>query len=112
MIFASTVRIFVASEPVDGRKSFDSLAAIVKQGLKRDPLDGSLFLFRSKSGKRAKALAWDRTGFLILHKRLEAGVFRFPSDDGASIEIDFAQLRMLLDGIQLGVEGRRKKAAP
>lgn len=105
------IRIFVASEPVDGRKSFDSLAAIVKQVLKREPLSGDLFLFRNRQGHRAKALAWDRTGYLLIHKRLENGVFRFPAGDGTSIEVDATQLRMLLDGIPLGVPPRRGHAA-
>lgn len=112
LIFAPTVLIFVALEAVDGRKSFDSLAAIVKSALKKEPLDGSLYLFRSKSGKRAKALAWDRTGFLIIHKRLESAVFRFPETDEPSIEIDSEQLRMLLDGIQLGVQRHSRNAQP
>jgi transposase len=101
------LRIFVACEPVDGRKSFDSLAAIVKDVLKRDPLEGSLFVFRNKSGHRCRCLLWDRTGWLMILKRLESSIFRFPSADEASIEIDAGQLRMLLDGIELGVRAPR-----
>lgn len=106
------VRIFVACDPVDGRKSFDSLAAIVKSTLKKAPLDGSIFVFRNKSGHRCRCLVWDRTGWMMLLKRLESGIFRFPSADGASVEIDAGQLRMLLDGIELGVRvsGKRSEA--
>jgi transposase len=96
-------RIFVACDPVDGRKGFDSLAAIVKSVLKREPLEGSIFVFRNKSGHRCRCLVWDRTGWMMLLKRLESGIFRFPSGDQASIEIDAGQLRMLLDGIEMGV---------
>ena len=103
-------RIFLASDAVDGRKSFDSLAAIVKSVLKREPLEGSIFVFRNKTGHRCRCLVWDRTGWLMLLKRLESGIFRFPSGDGASIEIDAGQLRMLLDGIELGVRIPRKSA--
>jgi transposase len=101
------IRIFVACEPVDGRKSFDTLAAIVKDVLKCDPLQGSLYVFRNKSGHRCRCLMWDRTGWLMILKRLESSIFRFPSAEGASIEIDAGQLRMLLDGIELGVRAPR-----
>ena len=102
-------RIFVACDPVDGRKSFESLAAIVKSALKREPLEGSIFVFRNKTGHRVRCLAWDRTGWLMLLKRLESGIFRFPSADTASIEIDAGQLRMLLDGIEMGVRAPEKR---
>jgi len=100
-------RIFVACDPVDGRKSFDSLVAIVKSVVKREPLEGSIFVFQNKTGHRCRCLVSDRTGWLMLLRRLESGIFRFPSGDAASIEIDAGQLRMLLDGIELGVRAPR-----
>jgi transposase len=102
------VRIFVASEPTDLRRSFDGLAAIVKHTLKRDPLSGDLFVFRNKVGRRVKALLWDRTGWVLLYKRLESGVFRFPEGADGALEVDVQQLRMLLDGVMLGPRGRRR----
>jgi transposase len=103
-------RIFVACEPVDGRKSFDSLAAIVKTVLKKEPLAGSIFVFRNKTGHRCRCLAWDRTGWMMLLKRLESSIFRFPASDSASVEIDQGQLRMLLDGIELGVRPPQRRS--
>ena len=50
------VRIFVASETIDGRRSFDGLAAIVKQVLKRKPLSGDLYVFRNRTSRLAKHL--------------------------------------------------------
>jgi transposase len=100
-------RIFVACEPVDGRKGFDSLAAIVKTVLKKEPQEGSIFVFRNKSGHRCRCLVWDRTGWMMLLKRLESSIFRFPDSDVGSVEIDTGQLRMLLDGIELGVRAPR-----
>ena len=104
------VRIFIASETVDGRKSFDGLAGIVKQVLKREPLSGDLYVFRNRTSKRAKALLWDRTGWVLIYKRLESGCFRFPYNEDGSVEVDANQLRMLLDGIELGYRPRRKVA--
>ena len=59
------VRIFVASESIDGRRSFDGLAAIVKETLKKNPLAGDLYVFRNRTAKRMKALLWDRTGWIL-----------------------------------------------
>src|SRR2546421_333170 len=64
--------------------------------------------FRNREGHRAKALLWDRTGWLLIYKRLENGVFHFPVGEDGVVEIDAGQLRMLLDGIELGVASRRK----
>ena len=105
------VRIFIACEPADLRRSFDGLAAITKNSLKHDPLSGDLFVFRNRAGQRCKALLWDRTGWLMLYKRLEKGIFRFPVTEDAAIEIDSGQLRMLLDGIELGVSTRSRMVA-
>ena len=101
------VRIFVASEPADLRKSFEGLAVLAREVVRQDPLQGGLFVFRNKAGRRVKILFWDRTGWALWHKRLETGVFRFPAAEGGSIEIEAMQLRLLLDGIPLGPRVRR-----
>lgn len=101
------IRVMMATEPLDLRKSFDGLAVAVRDALGQDPTGGDLFVFRNRRGHRCKALLWDRTGWIILYKRLESGVFRFPIAATASVEVDAAQLRMLLDGIELGVPRSR-----
>jgi transposase len=100
------LRIFVAAEPVDLRKSFDGLAAVTRGILGHDPMSSHLFVFRNRQGHRCKALLWDRTGWVILYKRLENGRFRFPVADDAAVEVDAEQLRLLLDGIELSVSVR------
>lgn len=105
-----TVRIFLCAAPADLRKSFDGLAALVRQFLGADPLSGHLFVFRNKSGDRLKLLFWDRDGLVIYYKRLEEGTFVFPaSPDGQSVEIRSADLAMLLDGVDLDSVRRRKR---
>jgi transposase len=105
------VRIFIASEPADLRRSFDGLTAMVRDVLHADPLSGHLFVFRGKSARRVKVLYWDRTGFALWHKRLESGAFRFPPADATSFEVSAQQLRLFLDGIQLGGRSKRGAAA-
>jgi transposase len=95
-----SVRVFVASVPVDLRRSFDSLAACTEQLLQQDPLSGHLFVFRNRPGDRVKILYWDRTGYCLWYKRLEKGTFRLPRGPGG-VEISAAELVLLLEGIDL-----------
>lgn len=105
LTFPPTVRIFLCTRPIDCRRSFDGLCALVEQHLLLDPLSGHLFVFRNRTGVRLKILYWDRDGLAIWYKRLEQGVFKFPTlqsltnADGA--EITAADLAMLLEGIDL-----------
>lgn len=95
----SHTRIYLALAPVDMRRSFDGLCAIVAETLKLNPLDGHLFLFRGKSADRVKCLLWDRNGFVIGYKRLEKGSYRWPTATGPVLEISERDLSLLLDGI-------------
>ncbi len=62
------VRIWLAAQPVDLRKSFDSLAALVREGLQGDPLSGDIFVFRNKAADRIKLLIWEEDGYAIWYK--------------------------------------------
>jgi len=100
---AQTARIWLASEATDMRCGFDRLAERVRTVIGEDPLGGHLFVFRSRRGDRLKILVWDRDGFLLWYKRLEAGVFKLPRvDEGArSVELRGSELAMILDGIDV-----------
>jgi transposase len=106
-----TVRIWLAAQPVDLRKSFDSLAALVREGLQGDPLSGDIFVFRNKAADRIKLLIWEEDGYAIWYKRLEAGTFRFPPSPQAQprVEVRAADLVMLLEGIDLSSVKRGKR---
>src|SRR5258708_10439386 len=94
----TSVRIWVATQPTDLRKSFDTLAELVRQQFQLDPLSGQLFVFTNKRADRIKLLYWDEDGFVILYKRLEAGFFRLPRADGAPVQLPAPGLQMLPDG--------------
>ena len=85
------------------RCGFDRLAERVKTVIGQDPLGGHLFVFRSRRGDRLKILIWDRDGFVLWYKRLEAGVFKLPKvEAGAgSVELRASELAMILDGIDV-----------
>jgi transposase len=105
----TSVRIWLATRATDLRKSFDTLAEVVRQQLQGDPLSGQLFVFRNKRGDRVKLLYWDEDGFVIVYKRLEVGTFRFPQAQCAGLEIRAADLHMLLDGVDLDSVNRQKR---
>jgi transposase len=104
------VKIFVALEPVDMRRGFDGLSALVHQTLQQDPLSGHMFLFRNRRRDRLKILYWDGDGYALFYKRLARGTFELPAPQdpqSPSIEIRSSELSMLLDGIEL--QGRRRR---
>ncbi|MGH8238460.1 MAG: IS66 family insertion sequence element accessory protein TnpB [Steroidobacteraceae bacterium] len=93
------IRVHLYGQPVDMRKSFDGLYALTRQQLGKDPLSGELFVFISRRAIQLKVLYFDRTGFCVWSKRLEAG--RFISDWAAvrTREMDWTSLKLLLEGI-------------
>ena len=98
-----SVRIHFATELVDMRNGIDGLRAIVEGTLKKDAYGGHLFVFVGKSKDKVKILFWDRSGFVLYMKRLEKGRFQLPVLDARRkhVEMEPAQLAMLLDGIDL-----------
>jgi transposase len=96
---------------MDLRKSFDSLAAIVRDTLGGDPLSGHIFVFRNRAADRIKLLVWEEDGYAIWYKRLEVGTFRFPlaRDTSPRVEVRAADLVMLLEGIDFSSVKRSKR---
>ena len=105
--------IYIAIEPVDMRKSFDGLAAIVKNHFHHDPLTGHLFVFINRAADRIKVLYWDNDGYALWCKRLEAGRFRIPVaiiGEGKQVAlVSPAQLAMILEGIEPVAVRKRKR---
>ena len=96
-------RVYGYGAPVDLRKGFDGLSAIVEQELGRDPLTGDLYLFVSRDRLRAKVLVWDGTGLCVYAKRLERGRFAclWSAESSASIELTGSELALFLEGSHL-----------
>lgn len=100
IISARQVAVFAYAEPVDMRKSFDTLAALVKEALGEDLLSGSLFLFVSRDRKRAKVLYFDGTGLCLFAKRLEKGKFAPVCDRQRrrSVRLTLSELVQFIEG--------------
>jgi transposase len=110
IMLPSAVRTFLCTRPTDLRKSFDGLTGLVQQYFSQDPLTGHLFLFLNRRRDRIKILYFDRDGLAIWYKRLEAGSFQLPQTTAQdSIELQPAQLAMLLSGIDLRTARQRKR---
>jgi transposase len=98
-----TTRIWLAVEATDMRCGFDRLAERVSAVISHDPLSGHLFVFASRRHERLKILTWDRDGYVLWYKRLEAGVFKLPrvNQGVRSVELRPSELAMMLDGIDM-----------
>lgn len=72
MLNLSAAKIYLCLDPTDMRKSFDTLAAVVREHLQGDPQSGTWFVFRGKQGNRLKILYWDRDGYAVWQKTFES----------------------------------------
>ena len=96
-------------------KSFDGLAAATRSVIGQDPMSGHLFCFLNRKGDRIKILFWDRNGYALYYKRLEAGTFQLPKEvqSGAKqIALESSELSLMLEGIDLRGAKRRKRWQP
>lgn len=102
--FTGGLKVFVALEPCDLRKSFDGLEGLVRERLREEPRSGALFVFVNRRHTRLKVLYWDGTGLWLLMKRLEKGTFSWPKAsqvEGAKLRLAPEAFAMLTDGIDL-----------
>jgi transposase len=94
------VRIFVCTEPLDMRRSFDGLALAARERLGQDPRAGGLFVFANRRANRLKVLWFDRNGYCLLYKRLHRALFHLPRrGDAIGVRIDGRELATLLEGV-------------
>ena len=108
LIGAPTTKIFLATGATDMRKSFDTLAAIVRNELGSDPTSGHVYVFCNKRFDRIKALYFDGSGLWVSAKRLEKGRFAWPDSRDRSIELRSEELAALLGGLDLHTTKRRR----
>ena len=102
--FAGNLRVFLALEPCDMRKSFNGLHDAVFTRLQEDPKSGAIFAFTNKSRTRLKLLYWDGSGLWVMAKRLEKGAFSWPkASDPSKPKLKLAPeaLSLLMDGIDM-----------
>lgn len=114
MLNAAAAKIYLCLDPTDMRKSFDTLAALVRAHLQGDPQSGTWFVFRGKQGNRLKILCWDSDRYPLWQKRLEHGTFEFPKVIGAAagVAISATELALILGGVALSAKRRPRYTKP
>ena len=105
-----STRIFLCTQSVDMRASFDGLSGMVERHFGQNPLCGHLFVFFSRRRDRMKILVWDVDGFILYYKRLEQGTFAWIADAQMlpGSEILASDFALLMAGIN-PVTSRRQK---
>lgn len=94
----------------DMRKGFDGLSGLVISELRRDPTDGSVYLFINRRRDRLKMLVWESGGFMLYYKRLEQGTFELPKQgSGHQLSITWETLVLMITGISLDKICRKKR---
>jgi transposase len=114
-VIPAHVRIFVCTEPVDMRRSFDGLALVAQQRLEHDPRRGGLFVFTNRRANRLKVLWFDDNGYCLLYKRLHRAIFRMPAASDAAhprVCIDATALAELLRGVVRPQRARATNISP
>ena len=106
--FPAAIQVFLCTVPCDMRRSFDGLSMMAEHIVRANPLSGHLFVYCNRRTDRLKILYWDRDGWAIWYKRLEAGTFQYPFSESGRKEIAAWELGILLEGIDLS-RGRRRK---
>jgi transposase len=105
----ATARVYLAAGATDMRKSFDTLAHLVKSVIGENPLSGHLFVFCNRRQNRLKILTWDGSGFWIFSKRLEKGTFAWPAVEPGEtrVELTASALTLILTGVDVNEAEQR-----
>lgn len=108
--FSTKQRYFLYRGITDMRKGFNGLSGLVRDHIDHDLMSGDVFIFFNRRRDRVKLLMWDATGFAVWYKALEAGTFELPdSEQEDSVELEWSQLVMLLEGVELKSIKKRKR---
>lgn len=94
-------QVYLYREPIDFRKSFNGLAAIIEQELGHNPFAGELYAFINRRHTKIKCLFWERNGFVLYYKSLAEETFKWPQPPNELITLSGEQLNWLLDGYNL-----------
>lgn len=97
----ANLRVYLHREPIDFRAGMNSLVTLVEQSMQLDPFARAVYVFRNRQANRLKLLLWERNGFWLMIRRLEADRFAWPRRQQAVIELTTEQLHWLLDGIDI-----------
>jgi transposase len=96
------MRVHLCRDVVDFRKQIRGLSVLVEEELELDPFSSHLFAFCNRRRDHIKLLLWERNGFVLWQKKLEADRFPWPRDRATEvIELKGRELNWLLDGMDV-----------
>ncbi len=101
MHISSSVKVYLALDPTDMRKSINGLSILVEDQLDLNPFSGHLFAFANRARTIVKVLYYDRNGFALWMKRLEKHNFKWPCSESEVMEIGHRELSWLLEGLEV-----------
>ena len=105
----SLTQVYLYSQPIDFRKSFRGISAIIECELGHNPFEGHLYAFTNKQRNKIKCLFWENNGFVLYYKSLEEDKFIWPKSQEDVVTLNGQQINWLLDGLDLSAMKGHKK---
>ncbi|RVP94841.1 IS66 family insertion sequence element accessory protein TnpB [Sinorhizobium meliloti] len=105
------LKVYLHREPIDFRAGINSLAVLVQETMALDPFAPAVFAFCNRRRDRMKLLFFDRSGFVMVLKRLTEDRFRWPRRETV-VTLSTEQHRYRCDGAPSGaaIPGRWLRA--
>lgn len=89
-------KVYLCPKLVDFRKSIDGLSTLVELDINAAVFDPVLLVFFKRPRNKVKILNWERNGFWLWLKRLEAERFKAPPDSGdQAIELTVEEINWM-----------------
>jgi len=101
--------VFLYLKPVDFRKGFLGLSALVEVELEHNPFSGQLYVFCNRHHNKIKCLFWEHSGFVLYYKSLTQEKFKWPKNQKDVITVTGEQINWLLDGYDISSMKPHKK---
>ena len=101
--------IYLYRDPVDFRKSYRGLAAIVETELGANIFDGFIYIFINRHRNKLKCLYWEDNGFVLYYKALAEEKFDWPKPEDSLMTLTGQQIHWLMDGYDISVMKAHKK---
>ncbi|MFT6753395.1 MAG: transposase [Candidatus Azotimanducaceae bacterium] len=97
----SLPEIYLYRDPIDFRKSYRGIGAIIELALGHNPFSGSLYIFINLHRNKVKCLFWERNGFVLYYKSLSKEKFKWPKSDTELMRLTGQEINFLLDGYDI-----------
>ena len=98
-------KLYLICGRTDMRLSINGLMAIIRDTYQMDPYANALYLFCGRKHDRLKAPRHDKTGFVLLYMRLDAGRFQWPRNASEVRALSRREYRWLMEGLSIDQPG-------